>query len=327
MDTLENFHRILTFDHPQTIITHPPTYDVFHHGYDHEGFEGGGDNSPAGTQWVDIFGTTWQKVYAGVMGLPKGYPLESPHLLKTYTWPDSDDERICDLIYQKAAKIPGGDVILAASHRDLLWEKAYMLVGMENMMVYFYTEPAFAREVLHGIMDFQLGIARHYLKVGAQVIYVGDDLGSQLGPLLSPRLVQEFFLPEYRRIFQLYKANGKVISFHSCGKIEAFLDMFMELGVDILNPVQATANDLDKIRQITHGRMTLWGGVSSKTIMEGPVELIEMEVRQRVWQLGKDGGYLCAPDQGMPYPPEHLQAFERAVEKVGVYPIQPFLLT
>ena len=54
MDTFENFHRILTFDHPERIITRPPTYEVFHHGYDHEGFEGGGDSSPAGTQWVDI---------------------------------------------------------------------------------------------------------------------------------------------------------------------------------------------------------------------------------------------------------------------------------
>ena len=67
--------------------------------------------------------------------------------------------------------------------------------------------------------------------------------------------------------------------------------------------------------------MALQGGVSSATLMEGPVERIRQEVRTRLWQLGRNGGYVCQPDQGMPYPPEHLRAFEEAVERYGTYPI------
>jgi uroporphyrinogen decarboxylase len=120
-----------------------------------------------------------------------------------------------------------------------------MLVGMENMMVYFRREPAFAREVLHHIMDFQLGIARHYRKAGIEMARFAEDLGTQTRPLLGPRIVNEFLLPEYRRRLLLYPAQGVLIWWHSCGNVHSLIDMLAELGVAILNPVQATANDLN----------------------------------------------------------------------------------
>jgi hypothetical protein len=69
--------------------------------------------------------------------------------------------------------------------------------------------------------------------------------------------------------------------------------------------------------------MALQGGVSSATIMDGPIERIVDEVRRRIWQLGCDGGYFCAPDQGMPFPEEHIDALRGAVEDFGRYPLQP----
>ena len=188
-------------------------------------------------------------------------------------------------------------------------------------MIYFFTEPEFVREVLHRIMDFQLGIAAHYLKLGVEFAHLGDDLGTQRGALLGPRLVAEFLVPEYRRLFDLYRQRGVLIGFHSCGNVASVLDMFMDLGVNVLNPAQATANDLDQLRARTQGRMALQGGVSSATIMAGPVERIAAEVRERIWQLGREGGYFCSPDQGMPYPPEHLDALRQAIAGYGRYPI------
>ncbi|HGJ63942.1 TPA: hypothetical protein ENS27_00975 [bacterium] len=93
----------------------------------------------------------------------------------------------------------------------------------------------------------------------------------------------------------------------------------------MLNPIQATANNLDHIRTITNGRMTLQGGVSSAVIMDGPVEKIVEEVRRRMWQLGQDGGYFCSPDQGMPFPKEHIDAVYNAVVEYGSYPLEPCL--
>jgi uroporphyrinogen decarboxylase len=196
---------------------------------------------------------------------------------------------------------------------------------MEDLMVYFKTEPNAVKELLHHIMDFQLGIARHYLKLGVEMIGCSDDLGTQNGLLFSPKILNEFFIPEYRRLFSLYKSHGVLINFHSCGHISPLLNTFMDLGIDILNPVQASANDLDQIRRATLGRMALSGGVSSALIVSGPKEAIRREVAKRIWQLGQQGGYFCAPDQGMPWLPENEHALDLAVEEFGRYPLEkPF---
>lgn len=291
-------------------------------GCNHEGYEGEdrrGHDQPVGSTWHDIWGTRWEKEHAGVMGFPRGYPLAEMEALRTYQWPDPDDDRLCAKIYEDAAKWKRDDTFLTASHRDTLWEKAYMLVGMENIMVYFHTEPGYAREILHRIMDFQLGIAKHYLKLGIEIVGLGDDLGTQIGPLLNPETVQEFLVPEYRRLFELYRQHQVMIHFHSCGRIGWAIPMFMELGVNILNPVQASANDLTEIRRMTQGKMALHGAVSSATIVAGPKEAIEREVKERIEQLGKNGGYFCGADQGMPWPAEHYQAMEAAIERYGKY--------
>ena len=320
----ENFLRILRFDQPERVISRLPVDELSYYGMDHQSFDNSlGHDNPVGARWFDIWGTGWHKIHPGVMGMPEINPLAKPEALKDYQWPDPDDPRLADQIYDQVKTIPKSDRLLAGGHRDTLWEKSYMLVGMETMMMDFISEPDFAQQVLHRIMDFQLGIARHYLDLGVEMVFLGDDLGTQQGPLLGPRIVNGFLKPEYQRLFDLYRQNHVLIGFHSCGNVTSVVDMFMELGVDLLNPVQATANDLVWLRQKTHGRMALQGGVSSATVMAGPVERIQTEVRQRLWEMGQDGGYVCQVDQSLPYPEAHLQTFREAVERHGRYPIQP----
>lgn len=321
MDAKENALRIIRFDHPHRVTGGPPVHGLSYHGANHEGYQGGGHDCPVGSQWVDIWGTRWHKEHAGVMGFPRGHPLADVSALRSYAWPDPDDPRLVSRIYHHATDFDRDACFLAGSHRDTLWEKAYMLVGMENLMEYFHTEPHYAREVLHRIMDFQLSIARHYLKLGVEMVFFTDDLGTQRGPLLGPHITYEFLIPEYRRLFDLYRAHHVLISFHSCGNVDWLIDTFIDLGVNILNPIQATANDLDRIRARSAGKMALHGGVSSATLMAGPVERIEAEVRLRLLQLGREGGYFCSPDQGMPFPAAHLEAMAAALERNARYPL------
>lgn len=322
MTAKENALRIVRFDRPERVTGGLPCHGVHYTGCNHESFDDGGHNCPVGTVWTDVWGTVWRKELEGVMGFPQVHPMAEAARAEDYDWPDPDDERICGRIYEMAEAFDGGDRFLAGSHRETLWEKSYMLVGMERMMMAFHAEPAFARGVLRRVMDLQLGIARHYLKVGIEAAGLGDDLGTQAGPLLGPEIVEGFLVPEYERLFRLYRENGVLITFHSCGKIDWVLETFMRLGVNVLNPVQATANDLSKVRAATQGRMALQGAVSTKTIMEGPAEAIVAEVRERLWQLGRDGGYFCGPDQGMPFPEEHIAALRQAVEEYGRYPLR-----
>lgn len=321
MNARENALRIIRFDHPERVMGEPPLHELRYWGCDHQGYNGGGDASSLGCRWVDIWGTRWHKLQPGVMAMPVGYPLADARDLARYEWPDPHDARICGQIYELAQAWTRGDELLAGSHRDTLWEKAYMLVGMERMMMAFHDAPSFAREVLRRIMDFQIGIAEHYLRLGVELVKLSDDLGCQAGALLGPRIVDEFLMPEYERLCRLYRQRGVIIWFHCCGAVESVLEPLQRLGVQILHPVQATANDLDRVRRLTAGRMALHGGVNSATVLEGPTDRIRSEVRQRIAQLGREGGYFCAADQSLPYPAEHLRALQEAVDDFGQYPL------
>jgi uroporphyrinogen decarboxylase len=328
----ETARRIIAFDAPDRVLVAPPSHSVAFYGANHEGFptgpgdDGGGHHLPVGSQWVDIWGVRWHREHEGVMGFPRGHPLA--HLredLERYRWPDPEDPRICSRIYEQAKGWCREETFLVGSHRDTLWEKSYMLVGMETMMISFHSDPGAVHDLLHRIMDFHLGIARHYVAVGVEMVGMSDDLGTQRGLLLSPKIVETFLVPEYARLFAFYKAHDVLINFHSCGHIMPLLDTFKSLGVDILNPIQATANDLDEVRRRTaadQAGICLQGGVSSATIVEGPVAAIRAEVAQRLWQLGRDGGYFCGPDQGMPWPAAHIQALHDGVAELGHYPLK-----
>lgn len=301
-------------------MVRPPMHMVSYQGSDHEGYEGLGDEHPAGSRWVDIWGVGWQKELDGMMGLPIDNPLTETHNLKSYRWPDPNDERIVSKIYRLKSEYIDDQMFITGSHRDTLWEKAYMLVGMKKLMGYFYIEPEFVKEIFHRIIDFHLGIAAHYISIGVEMVKMTDDLGTQIGPLLGPKIVNKFLIPEYKRLFDFYKEKRVLINFHSCGNVLSILEPLMELGADILNPIQASANDLPKVRQITHGRLALQGGVSSKTVLEGCEQEISDEVKERICLLGREGGYFCCPDQTMPYPKENLDYLTAAVDRYGKYP-------
>ncbi|MBN1675355.1 MAG: hypothetical protein JXR37_30220 [Kiritimatiellae bacterium] len=323
MTPKENALEIMRFGCPERIVGGPPSADCSYFGVNHQPFSGeGGHHSPVGTRWHDIWGIGWQKALEGVMGMAREHPLSDLRKVDSFSFPDPDDPRICAQIYEKAEQADREGKFLTGSHRETLWERSYNLVGMDNLMIGFMDEPNAVKAVFHAVMDFQLGIARHYLAVGLEFAGLGDDLGSQRGLLFSREILEEFLVPEYRRLFDLYKRNGIWIGFHSCGHIEPILDVFMDLGVNVLNPIQASANDLDVVRARTRGRMAIAGGVSTHTIMQGPLEAIQEETRQRLWQLGRDGGYFCRPDQGMPFPEPHIAAFNRTVAEHGFYPLR-----
>ena len=327
MTDREIFYKIVNFDKPDRLICGPPCHGMEYMGVNHQGYDdtdhNDGNNKPVGAKWTDIWNTGWVKEYPDVMGFPKVNPLSDLSALKNYIWPNPNDERICKLIYAgKDNYDVSMDKILSGAHRDTLWEKSYMLVGMENMMDYFYTEPNYVREILHKIMDFQMGIAEHYIKCGVEMVHLGDDLGCQDRLLLSPGIINEFLVPEYRRLFDFYRKKNVLIGFHSCGYVEPLLELFIDLGVNILNPMQATANNFYNVINVTKGRMAIQGGISTKIIMEKSEREIRDTVIETIGVLGKYGGYFCSADQGMPFPPGSLETVKKAVENYDVNKLQ-----
>lgn len=323
MTEKENALQIVRFGTPEKIVWHMPEYNLTYLGCNHESFEGMGDHCPVGSRWVDIWGTGWHKEHEGVMGMPEVYPLDEPEKLADYVWPDPRDPRLIGQTAEQYARFSkDADVFLQGRHRDTLWEKAYMLVGMENLMIYMYTEPEFVKEVLRRIMDFQLGIAETFLSYGVELVRLADDLGTQHSLLMSREMIEEFLVPEYRRLIALYKRHGVIIEFHSCGCVEEIVDLFIDLGIDILNPLQASANNLEKILARAQGKLCLRGGIDTELIASGSREAIEADVREKILLLGQHGGYFCSPDQKIPWTDEQYGYFTQALAKYGRYPLR-----
>ena len=326
MNDKQNALEIINFGKPERVMSFIPAYGVSYLGANHQGYDDinmeDGHDRPTGSRWTDIWGTGWHKEKPDVMGFPKVCPLANTEALAGFKWPNPNDERICAPIYKKAENFHNRDeMLMVGSHRDVLWEKSYMLVGMENIMAYFYTEPEYAKEILHKIMDFQLGIAAHYIKAGVEMVSLSDDMGTQHSLLLGMEIFDEFIKPEYERLFEFYQSKNVLIDLHSCGYVEPMLETFIGLGVNILNPVQATANNLQSVISVTNKKMALTGGISTGLLMDGTTEQIRKTVKDTISLLGRDGGYFCCPDQGMPFPQENYIAFKKAVDEFGRYPL------
>jgi len=315
MTDVENFYQLVKFGKPEFIPSHIPDHHASYLGAYHEDLEGQGHECPVGTVWNDVWGVTFKKEFEGVMAFPIAYPLADLTKLGDFPFPDLNDPKYTSRIYDEAKK--AGNFILSGANNNLIWEKAYFLVGMENLMEYFYTEPELVKKLFHRIMDFQLELAEHNIKAGCRIIDMGDDLGIQNSLLLGMDLFNEFLLPEYERIFDFYKDKDVIINFHSCGYIEPMIDTFIRLGVNILNPVQASANNLEKVRELTKGKLILSGAVNSDVIYGGTEDEIRGLVRRRIDTLGKDGEYICCPDQGLNYPPRNVEILEDEVVKYG----------
>lgn len=278
---------------------------------------------PEANKWWDFWGVGHQQVLESMMPWPRHHPLIDPDQWDRYHWPDPYDPARLGPTRERAAIVDRSQYLLGVSHRSTLFERAWKLVGMDNLLMMMLSEPDGADWVFEHILQFQLGIAKQYLDLRPDMATLGDDLGTQRGLLISPGLFRRFLKPRYARITALYREWGILIFFHTDGNILALVDDFLELGIDILNPIQARAiGDLGLLRQKTAGRMALHGGVDTQyTLTLGTPKEVRAEVRQRIYTLGQEGGYICAPDQSMPMPEANLQAFDQAVADFGRYPI------
>lgn len=105
---------------------------------------------------------------------------------------------------------------------------------------------------------------------------------------------------------------------HCCGCIMEIIDDIIDLGIDILNPIQAKANDLPKLRQKTEDKVALYGGIDAHTVATGtPVQITEI-TRETLYLLAQNGGYIAAADQGLPFPQENIEAMRRAVRSFNI---------
>ncbi len=252
---------------------------------------------------IDYFGVHWDQSIDKDCGSHTGLLLPEP-TLKDYSFPDPHG----DAVYA------GTDELIAKqSDRWRIWhigfslfERAWSLRGMENLLTDFYENPEFAHELLDAIASYQCEVVSHAAEnYELDCVFFGDDWGMQTGLMMGPNLWREFIKPYAAKMYQHTHAQGLKVLIHSCGKVEELFDEIIQVGVDCFNPFQPEVMDVHALLRQYRGRLSFYGGMSTqKTLPFGTVEDVKKETLALI-DSGRDGNYVFASahvvDGDVPY--------------------------
>jgi uroporphyrinogen decarboxylase len=234
--------------------------------------------------------------------------------------PDPGDLVFTEEMKAGLAAVDRGERLVSGSLTYLLFERAWAIMGMEGFLTGLLTHPGEARAFCHGIAHYARGVFDRYLELGVDAVGFSEDLGTQRALMISPEMFREFILPEYEYCFENVLKAGKMVNFHSCGCVDAVAHDLAAIGVTILNPVQARANDLQGIKARTHGKMALQGAIDTAVLATGTPQDVQNEVLRVMEILKPGGGYICGPDQGIPgIPAENMAALWETAAYAGKY--------
>ena len=175
-----------------------------------------------------------------------------------------------------------------------LFERHWWLRGMENALMDYYLYPKEVHKLFRGLTDLYIGVIRRAKKeLGVDAILTGDDLGTQAGPFFSEEIFKEFFMPYYKEIIDVVHGEGMHFWLHSCGNIEPFIPFFIELGVDVLHPIQKYAMDEVEIAKKYGGQICFWAGFDVQRIIPyGTAEEVTKEVKHLIDTYNRPEGRL-----------------------------------
>jgi uroporphyrinogen decarboxylase len=270
--------------------------------------------------WTDAWGVGWEVGIADTVPFPRHNPLPDLDRLDDYPIPDPDRLAFTEELRSALAAVDRRQHVVYGSLAYLLFERAWAIMGLEGFLAALVTHPGPAHAFLHAIARYARRVFERYLELGVDGIRFSEDLGSQRALMLSPAMVREFLVPEYRFMFAPVLAAGKIVNFHSCGCIESVAGDLAGIGITVLNPVQARANDLRAVKQATFARTALQGGIDTDLLIRGTPAEVRTETERVMALLKPGGGYVCQPDQSIPgIPPENLEALWTTAQAVGRY--------
>ena len=187
------------------------------------------------------------------------------------------------------------DVFVAGSSGDL-WERCYFLMDFEKLIVSLYREPSFVGKLLDKLTDFNIATIDELSRFPIDAVIVSDDYGHQGGLFMSPKHWRKFIKPRLKRIFGFAKSKGLFTMLHSDGNILEIIPDLIEIGLDVLHPIQPEAMDVYHIKNKFGKDLCLWGGIGTQRLLNmGTPRSIQREVRKANKTLGKGGGYILAP--------------------------------
>lgn len=246
----------------------------------------------AGALHTDEFGCVWNR--ASGMPHPVGYPLADDYRrLDSYQFPDPYRAGRFNQARTLAERWRG-QAFLFGKLGMVLFERAWSIRGMSDLLMDMALRPEFVEELLDRILyEWNLPIIDQQLEIGVDGFYFADDWGTSTGMLFSPAMWRRFIKPRLAVIYERIHQAGAFVGQHSDGKIQPIFPDLIEIGLDIFNPLEPAAMDPLEMKQKYGDKITFYGGIDvERTLPFGTPDQVRAEIRNRAATLGQGGGYI-----------------------------------
>ena len=270
-----------------------------------------------GWRWVDIPGGRYSEI--------EYRPLADEKNLSSFSCPDLAEDWRYDSV-RELLRDHGRTHAIVGAMPCTFFEAAWYLRGYEAFLTDMLVNKDFAHALLDKLFDFQLVTGTTLATLGVDIIWLGDDFGTQESLIMSPATWREFFKPRYGRLIQAFRdvRPDMKIAYHSDGNIEELLPEYIEVGVDILNAVQPKSMDPARLKRRFGDNLSFWGTVDIQEVLPfGTPDDVRREVKLRIDTVGHGGGLVVAPSHNIQpdVSLDNILAFYDAVEKYGRYPL------
>jgi uroporphyrinogen decarboxylase len=280
------------------------------------------------TEFTDSWGIT--RVFTGMYWDIKNPPLRGATLedLDKYPWPQADriNMKQIEEFKEQARKLYNEtDYVVCAEHPVFgVLELGCWMCGFDDFLLKMALEPEFVIKFFDIILEYQKKVIDIYYGALGEYIHFttsGDDFGTQTGPFISPSMFEELVKPYYKERISYTKKYTKGYYFHhTCGAVYPLIPHLIDAGIDILNPIQPGAKDMEpeKLKKAYGNFITFHGGIDTQHILpEGSVQDVEDEVFKVLKSMGSNGGYILSPAHNIQpdVPPENIVAIYEAGRK------------
>jgi uroporphyrinogen decarboxylase len=268
--------------------------------------------------------------YPGIHPMSEASTLDE---IERYPWPDMDDPSRVAHVSEQARKLAEENryAIIATPWLLFPLERAFAMQGMDKFLLNLALQPEFAHALLHKIAALCKQLMGHFLRElgeNVDIIKIGDDLGTQDRLLISPRMYREVLKPIHADYISFIKGHTRAkVFFHTDGDVFDLLDDFVEIGIDVLNPVQTSAGKMANLAELKRRygtNLVFCGAVDTQRVLPyGTSEEVRQEVRRVIDLLGPGGGYLLASVHTImdEVPPENILAMVDEAADHGCYPL------